>query len=68
MLEQSVTASRYMDCMLHCGSVEVEIGVWQLRRVESSELVTKTGPCLSTTDQVNGRGNHQRTNMAQGRF
>ena len=30
---------------------------WQLGRVESSELVTKTEPCLSTTDQVNGRGN-----------
>ena len=30
---------------------------WQLGRVESSELVTKTGPRLSTTDQVNGRGN-----------
>ena len=28
---------------------------WQLGRVESSELVTKTKPC--TTDQVNGRGN-----------
>ena len=30
---------------------------WQLGRVESSELVTKTEPYLSTTDQVNGRGN-----------
>ena len=29
---------------------------WQLGRVESSELVTETEPCLSTTDQVNGRG------------
>ena len=27
---------------------------WRLGRVESSELVTK---CLSTADQVNGRGN-----------
>ena len=47
----------YVDCMLHCGSVEVEVGVWQLGRVESSELVTKTEPCLRTTDQVNERGN-----------
>ena len=30
---------------------------WQLGRVESSELVTKTEPCLSTTNQVNKRGN-----------
>ena len=30
---------------------------WQLGRVESSELVTKTEPCLSTTDQVNGQAN-----------
>ena len=30
---------------------------WQFGRVESSELVTKNEPCLSTTDQVNGRGN-----------
>ena len=30
---------------------------WLLGRVESSELLTKTEPCLSTTDQVNGRGN-----------
>ena len=29
---------------------------WQLGRVESSELVTKTEPCFSTTDQVNGYG------------
>ena len=29
----------------------------QLGRVESSGLVTKTEPRLSTTDQVNGRGN-----------
>ena len=57
MLGQSVTASCYVDCMLDCGSIEVEIGVGNLGRVESSELVTKTEPCLSTTDQVNGRGN-----------
>ena len=49
MLGQTVTASRYVDGMLHCGSVEVEVSVWQLGRVESS--------VLSTTDQVNGRGN-----------
>ena len=30
---------------------------WQLGRVESSKLVTKTESCLSTTDQVNRRGN-----------
>ena len=36
-----------MDCMLHCGSVEVEVGVGSFGRVESSELVTKTEPCLS---------------------
>ena len=30
---------------------------WQLGHVESSELVTKIEPYLSTTDQVNGRGN-----------
>ncbi len=30
---------------------------WQLGRIESTELVTKTEQCLSTTDQVNGRGN-----------
>ena len=30
---------------------------WQLGRVESIELITNTEPCLSTTDQVNGRGN-----------
>ena len=30
---------------------------WQFGPVESSELVTKTEPCLSTTGQVNGRGN-----------
>ena len=29
---------------------------WQLGRVESSELGTKAELCLSTTDQVNGRG------------
>ena len=29
---------------------------WQLARVESSELVTKTESCLSTMDQVNGLG------------
>ena len=28
---------------------------WQLGCVESSELVTKTESCLSTTDQVNRR-------------
>ena len=30
---------------------------WQLGRVESGELATKTEPCLSSTDRVNGRGN-----------
>ena len=30
---------------------------WQLGRVESRGLVTKTETCLSSTDQVNGRGN-----------
>ena len=30
---------------------------WQLGHGESSELVTKTEPCLSTMVQVNGRGN-----------
>ena len=30
MLGQSVTASRYVGCMLHCWSVEVEIGVGSL--------------------------------------
>ena len=31
---------------------------WQLGRVDSGELATKTEPCLSTTDQVNERRNH----------
>ena len=30
---------------------------WQLGRVESGELATKTETYLSTADQVNGRGN-----------
>ena len=30
---------------------------WQLGRVESSDLVTKTEPCLRATEQVNGWGN-----------
>ena len=30
---------------------------WQLGHVESSRLVTKNEPYLSTMDQVNGRGN-----------
>ena len=30
---------------------------WQLGRVEPGELATKTESCLSTADQVNGRGN-----------
>ena len=47
----------YVDWMLHCRSVEVEVGVWQLGRVESSELVTKTELFFSTTDQMKGRGN-----------
>ena len=46
-----------MDRLLHCCSVVVEVGVGRLGRVESGELATKTEPCLSTTDQVNGRGN-----------
>ena len=28
---------------------------WQLGHVQSGELATKTEPCLSITDQVNGR-------------
>ena len=31
------------------------VQLWQLGRVVSGELVTKTGPCLSVTDQVKGR-------------
>ena len=114
MLGQSVTASRYVDWMLHCWSAVVGRSIsrfltvhwvnrgvsiwllartasctwarccnaravrnseslrglhatlrehrgrnrcWQLGRVESSELMTKTEQCLSTTDQVNGRVN-----------
>ena len=30
---------------------------WQLGRVESGELATKTESCFSTADQVNGQGN-----------
>ena len=30
---------------------------WQLGRIESGELTTKTESCLSTADQVNGQGN-----------
>ena len=32
---------------------------WQLGCVESGELATKTEPCLSTSVQVNGRGNRE---------
>ena len=39
---------------LHCGSIEVEVNVGSL--VESSDLVTKTESCLSTTDQVHWQG------------
>ena len=30
---------------------------WQLGRIESGELVSKTESCLSSADQVNGWGN-----------
>ena len=37
---------------------------WQLSRVESSEFVTKTEPCLSTLDQVDGLGTVVKVSLA----
>ena len=51
MLGQSVTASRYVDCIAGASRSKSSVG-----RVKWSELVTKTESCLSTTDQVNGQG------------
>ena len=53
MVGQSVTASRYVDCVVPCRSVKVEFGYGSLF-VWSGELVTKTEPCLSVRDQVKG--------------
>ena len=50
MLGQFVTALRGLDAALQERRGWSQC--WQLGRVESSELVTKTEPCLSTTDQV----------------
>ena len=50
MLGQSVTASRtWTGCCI--AERRSQNRCWQLGRVESGELATKTEPCLSTTDQ-----------------